>query len=178
MKIVVLEASGVRKGSSSMLAGEFARGAEEAGHEVERIRLTRVETKPCLGCQTCAMDGDCVNADGFEKTIKPALREADLIAFAMPVYYYGWPAQAVAVVDRFYSFNTELRESHKKTVLLAVAWDNTPLSFEVTQAFYDKVVSYMGFEDSGRVIGIGCGTPEITAASDYPEKAYRLGRSL
>jgi len=33
---------------------------------------------------------------------------ADMIVFVMPVYYYNWPAQLKTVVDRFYSFTTEL----------------------------------------------------------------------
>lgn len=37
MKIVMLEGSPNRQGSSNMLAGEFARGAKEAGHEVIAI---------------------------------------------------------------------------------------------------------------------------------------------
>ena len=37
MKIVILEGSSNRNGSSNMLAGEFAKGAKEAGHEVTAI---------------------------------------------------------------------------------------------------------------------------------------------
>ena len=37
MKILVLEGSPNRKGSSNMLAESFARGATEAGHVVEKI---------------------------------------------------------------------------------------------------------------------------------------------
>ena len=34
MKVLVLESSGNKKGSSNMLADEFIRGAEESGHEI------------------------------------------------------------------------------------------------------------------------------------------------
>ncbi len=33
----------------------------------------------------------------------------------MPVYYYNWPAQLKAVVDRFYSFTGELEKVTEAT---------------------------------------------------------------
>ena len=101
-----------------------------------------------------------------------------MIAFAMPVYYYNWPAQLKVVVDRFYSFTTELTEMHKKTVLLAAAWDNTPTVFRVTKAYYETICDYMQFTDCGMVLGGGCGTPDMTRSSKYPAQAYELGRSI
>lgn len=43
MKIVVLEGSPNKNGSSYMLAANFIRGAEENGHRVEVIDAARVE---------------------------------------------------------------------------------------------------------------------------------------
>ena len=47
------------------------------------------------------------------------------------LFKYSWPALVAmtlnalyAVVDRFYSFTTELTCMHKKAALLAVAWDD------------------------------------------------------
>ena len=41
--------------------------------------------------------------DDYETKLKEMFRETDMIVFAMPVYYYNWPAQLKTVVDRFYS---------------------------------------------------------------------------
>ena len=41
MKIVVLEGSPNRHGSSNMLAGEFIRGAKEANHSIEVIDVAQ-----------------------------------------------------------------------------------------------------------------------------------------
>ena len=46
MKIVLLEGSPNRQGSSHMLAEEFAKGAGEAGHKVVSILLHTVRSAP------------------------------------------------------------------------------------------------------------------------------------
>ena len=178
MKILVLKSSGNLSGSSAMLADEFKRGAEENGHEVTVYELMRKDIRPCTGCNACGMAGRCVQNDDFETELKDLIRGTDMMVFAMPVYYYNWPAQLKAVVDRFYSFTTELTYMHKKAALLAVAWDNTDTVFKVTKDYYDTICDYMQFEDMGTVLGGGCGTPGMTKRSGYPEKAYELGRSI
>lgn len=178
MKILVLESSGNVMGSSNMLAGEFIRGAEENGHEVTVYNVMRKNIKPCLGCGHCGMSGACVLQDDYENELKPLIIKTDMIVFAMPVYYYSWPAQLKVCVDRFYSFNEELAAMHKKTVLLSVAWDDTDTVFTVTEAFYKQLCDYMQLEDCGMVLGRGCGTPAITRATDYPKQAYELGKSI
>ena len=178
MKILVLKSSGNKKGSSAMLADEFIRGAKENGHEITEYSLIRKDIRPCTGCGACCMNGPCVQKDDFENELKGLIRETDMIAFVMPVYYYNWPAQLKTVVDRFYSFTTELTYMRKKVVLLAVAWDNTPTVFNVTKAYYETICDYMQFRDCGSVYGGGCGTPEMTQHSQYPQEAYELGKSI
>lgn len=178
MKILVLESSGNRHGSSQMLAEQFIRGARQKGHEVEEFDVIHADIRPCLGCGHCGMSGPCVQKDDYERSLKAKICEADLLAFVMPVYYYNFPAQLKTVIDRFYSFTYELTEMHKKTVLLTVAWDNTDEAFEVVQAYYRRICSYMAFQDQGSVIGKGCGTPVMTKRSRYPQEAFELGLSL
>ena len=178
MKILVLKSSGNKKGSSAMLADEFIRGAKEAGHDITEYNVLHKDIRSCTGCNACGMNGACVQKDDFENELKDLIRETDMIVFAMPVYYYNWPAQLKAVVDRFYSFTTELTYMHKKAVLLAVAWDNTQNVFKVTDAYYDTICDYMQFEDCGRILGGGCGTPEMTRRTGYPKEAYELGKSI
>ena len=50
MKIVVLEGSPNKNGSSNMLAGEFMRGAQEAGHSGQVIDAAHANVHPCTGC--------------------------------------------------------------------------------------------------------------------------------
>ncbi len=178
MQILVLKSSGNQYGSSNMLADEFIRGAKENGHSVTEYDVAHKDIRPCLGCNHCGMNAPCVQKDDYENELKDLIRSADMLVFVMPVYYYNWTAQLKAVVDRFYSFTGELTRMHKKTALLTVAWNNTDSAFEIVRAYYKRICEYMQFEDQGEVIGKGCGTPEMTKRSIYPNQAYRLGKSV
>lgn len=178
MKILVLESSGNKNGSSNMLAEEFIRGARETGHEITVYDVIRKDIRPCMGCNRCGMSGPCVQKDDYENELKPLIKETDMIVFVMPVYYYNWPASLKVCVDRFYSFTMELTAMRKKTALLSVAWDDTDTVFKVTKAYYETICDYMRFEDRGMILGRGCGTPSMTKRTGYPDKAYELGRSL
>ena len=60
MKILVLESSGNKKGSSNLLAEAFIRGAKENGHEITEFDVIRADIRPCLGYNHCGMNGPCV----------------------------------------------------------------------------------------------------------------------
>ena len=178
MRILVLESSGNRRGSSNMLAESFIRGARERGHDITEYDVLRADIRPCLGCNRCGMSGPCVQKDDYENELKGLIRQADMLVFVMPVYYYNWPAQLKAVVDRFYSFTTELTSMRKKAAMLAVAWDDTDTVFSVVRAYYDRICAYMQFEDVGAVLGGGCGTPAMTRNNPALSRAYELGKSI
>lgn len=178
MKILVLKSSGNKNGSSTILAREFIRGAQEKGHLITEYDLCGKDIRPCIGCNACGMSGPCIQKDDFELELKGMLLDTDMIVFVMPVYYYNWPAQLKTVVDRFYSFTLELGSMHKKTVMLAVAWDNTEEVFKITKTYYETLCKYKPFKDCGAIYGGGCGTPEMTRRTTYPQKAYELGRSI
>ena len=178
MKILMLKSSGNKKGSSNTLADEFVRGAEEAGHALTEYDVFRADIRACTGCNHCGMSGPCVLKDDYEKTLKGLICNTDMIVFVMPVYYYNWPAKLKNVVDRFYSFTGELTAMHKKTAMIAAAWDNTDSVFEIVTAYYRKLCDYMAFQNMGIVEGRGCGSPEMTKRSRFMKDAYELGRTL
>lgn len=52
-KIVLLEGSPRINGNSSMLCDEFMRGAREAGHEAEKLLLSKKRIGGCFECNAC-----------------------------------------------------------------------------------------------------------------------------
>ena len=105
MKIVILQGSPNKKGSTDVLAEQFRKGAEEAGHTVQRFDLTDLQIRPCTGCVSCGYEGPCVQKDE-NQIIRQAVLEADMIVFATPLYYYGMSAQLKTVIDRFCAYNS------------------------------------------------------------------------
>ncbi len=177
MKITILMGSPNRKGSTHLLAESFKRGAEEAGHTCEVIDVCRADLHPCIGCVRCGYEGPCAQKDDME-AIRGKLLRSDMVVFATPLYYYGMSAQLKALVDRFCAFNSSLNRRHLKSALLVVAWNADDWTFEALTAHYKTLVRYIRFEDEGMVLGYGCGTPEMTERSGYPEQAYQLGKRL
>lgn len=176
MKIVTITGSPHRKGTTDALASAFCRGAEEAGHEVFRFDAARERVQPCLACDACRRTGACVQKDGME-SLMPRLLEADGIAFVTPLYYYGMSAQLKAVIDRFYARNSDLA-GKKRTVLLAASYDAEDWTMAALERHYETILRYLGWEDAGRVLAVGCGDRAAIEQTDFPEQAYRLGKSL
>ncbi len=177
MRIVIVKGSPHRNGSSNMLAGRFADGAREAGHEIVEIDAAHLNIRPCLGCDHCGMDGPCAQRDDLP-AIRDALLSADLAAFVTPVYYFGMSAQLKTVIDRFYSYTLKLSAKRLQTVLIAAAWDTDPDVMPYLLGHYRKLCRYMHFTDRGQVLGTGCGTPAMTRNSPHLREAYELGKSL
>lgn len=176
MKIVTITSSPHRKGTTDVLASAFCRGAEEAGHEVFRFDAARERVQPCLACDACRRTGACVQKDGME-SLMPRLLEADGIAFVTPLYYYGMSAQLKAVIDRFYARNSDLA-GKKRTVLLAASYDAEDWTMAALERHYETILRYLGWEDAGRVLAVGCGDRAAIEQTDFLEQAYRLGKGL
>lgn len=177
MKIVILEGSPNKNGSSNLLAESFIRGAEEAGHSVQFIDAAHANIHSCTGCIHCGYEGPCIQKDDME-TIRQQILEADMMVFVTPLYYYGMSAQLKTLVDRFCAFNSSIQSKHMKSALLTVAWNSADWTFDALEAHYHTLVRYLNLKDMGMVLGKGCGTPSMTQNSGYPQKAYDLGKSL
>ena len=108
MKIVVLEGSPNKHGSSNMLANEFICGAQEAGHTVQVIDAAHSDIHPCTGCIHCGYEGPCVQKGDVEK-FRGEILDADMMVFVTPLYYYGMSAQLKILIDRL-----RLQQQHPK----------------------------------------------------------------
>lgn len=177
MKIVILEGSPNRRGSSNMLVEKFKMGAEEAGHDTIVISAAHSEINPCIGCISCGYDGPCVQRDDMEG-IKTEILRADMVVFVTPLYYYGMSAQLKILVDRFCAFNGSIQRKHMKSALIAAAWNDDDWTMEALKVHYKTLVRYLNFKDQGMVLGVGCGTPSMTKKSMFLQAAYNLGKNI
>ena len=63
-KVLILSGSPRRGGNSDILCDEFLRGAQDAGHKAEKIRVAEKKVAPCSGCYYCSTHGGaCVHKD-------------------------------------------------------------------------------------------------------------------
>ena len=61
-KVLILSGSPRKGGNSDILCDEFLRGAQDAGHKAEKIRVAEKKVAPCSGCYYCSTHGGaCVH---------------------------------------------------------------------------------------------------------------------
>lgn len=117
MRILVMTGSPRRNGNSNVLADNYVRGAQEAGHEVLRFDAAFKRVNPCIACDKCMTDGQCVFHDDFD-SIREFLIAADMVVFAFPMYYFGISAQLKAVIDRFHAINSHIAGNKRAALLM------------------------------------------------------------
>ena len=101
MRILSLLGSPRANGTTHSMARLIA-GGLSGGGPVEEIALQEKHIRPCRGCQSCdAAPHVCplARTDDAE-AIFAAIAAADVVLWTSPVYFYGLPAQAKALVDR------------------------------------------------------------------------------
>ena len=98
--ILLISASPRKAGNSDILCDEFMRGAKEAGHAVEKIRLSDQKIQYCTGCCACVnRQGACVQKDDMNALMLKFLA-ADVLVLATPVYFHDMNGQMKTFMDR------------------------------------------------------------------------------
>ena len=163
-KNVLVISTSPRTGSNSeLLANEFARGAKDAGNEVEIISLKDKDIKFCRGCFACQKTKRCVIRDDAD-LIEQKMEKADVLVFATPIYYYEMSGQMKTMLDR-----------------------GNPL-FTTDYAFRDVYFIAAAAEDeeyvcpkarlAGCVFGGGVTEAKEVLGNTAMDKAYEMGKNL
>ena len=188
--ILVLQGGGRPGGNTARLIEHFAGGAQEAGHHVEIVSLLKKAVKGCIGCNACRYGKPCVQKDDFNELV-PAIKAADLIVFASPLYFWTVSSKIKAFIERFYCLAEEDPDPPlgryekypvKDCALLVTSADNFFWTFEQVTSYYKfALVNYIGFHDRGMLLAGGCGDtngkPQIDKTS-HLKAAYEFGKHI
>ncbi len=86
-RVLILSSSPRKGGNSDTLCDQFMKGATEAKHQVDIVRLAEKNINYCTGCYACARTGRCSQKDDMAD-ILDRMMAADVIVMATPVYFY------------------------------------------------------------------------------------------
>ena len=179
--ILVVTGSPRRNGNSDSMADAFIKGAVSAGHEAQKFEAARKAIGGCRACKACWKKGKpCTFSDDFDE-LSPLLEAADVLVFSTPVYWFGFPAQIKAAIDKM---NAYLSESCprplkiKQSVLLVCGADEGMELFDGITATYKSIARYMNWEDKGILAVPGVSEKGDIAKTGALKKAEELGRSL
>ena len=183
MQIVAVLGSPQPQGNSNTLARAFMKAAQDLGAETTEFLLNRLDYKGCQGCRGCKTQGDaCVLEDDLTPVLA-AVREADILLLASPVYFGDISGQLKCFFDRTYScinpdFTSRVPPGKKAVLVLAQA-NPDPASFDDIFPRYERWLKIFGY-DTVRLLRVtGVREPgEVKDKTAALDQAAALAREL
>jgi len=174
-KVLIISSSPRKGGNSDALCDQFARGAEEAGNQVEKISLAGKKIAPCIACYACK-NGKCPQPDEASAILDQMLA-ADVIVLATPVYFYTMCAQLKALIDR--SVMIFPRLTNKKFYYIMTMADTDETRFAGTLAALRGFLDcYDGSVEAGMICATGVYQKGEVRNTPAWEESYRLGQTI
>ena len=151
-KIVILKGSPRKKGNSNKMADGFMENALSNGHDVEILDIVNMKIGGCRACNGCVDKKQCVFQDDFTSTVE-SLKTADGIVVATPVYWYTFPSQIKAFIDRWYSlYVSGYMFEGKKVALISCCEETTLDTFDGIKFSFEKTMALMKAEIVGEIL--------------------------
>lgn len=174
MKVVAILGSPRPNGNSAMLAREVLDRLAAQGVQISVFELNRLNFKGCQGCDACKTKAEaCVIEDDFTP-IYEAVRQAEAVLVASPVYFGDLSGQLKCFFDRTYAFAnpdfTSRLASGKKSVFILTQAAPPAEMFDDIHPRYERWLKMFGFTQNYLIRGLGlkeagevAGRPEILA---------------
>lgn len=178
MKTVLILSGSPRKGGNSdLLCDAFMRGAQEAGHQVEKIRIASKRINYCLGCYHCRENnGQCAIQDDMIEILDKMLR-ADVLVLASPVYFYSVNAQMKALIDR--TVARWLEFDGKEFYYIMSAAEDTDTVMDTTLACFRGFADCLNnSHERGVIYGKGAYEKGEIIGTVAMEQAYEMGKTV
>jgi NAD(P)H-dependent FMN reductase len=94
-------------GNSASLAQKFLDEARTLGAETRSFLLNQLDFTGCQGCRACKTKSDrCVLSDDLAEVLA-AVKEADVLLLASPVYFWDLSGQLKCFFDRLFLRNPD-----------------------------------------------------------------------
>ena len=188
MNAVCLLGSPRPNGNSASIAGCFCRTAGDLGIDVQTMALNDLSYSGCQGCMACKTGSDkCVIQDDLTAVLK-AVRAADVLVLATPVYYADVTSQLKAFIDRTFGYLEPDFTTNPKPSRLSP--DRT-LVFIQTQSFadeslyadifgrYERFFKVYGYDKTYLIRTCGVSAPgEVTGRKQVMQRAKEIAQEI
>jgi multimeric flavodoxin WrbA len=182
MKVVGVLGSPRKKGNSSILANQVIGTLRESGASTEEFVLNRLTLRGCQGCEGCKSGDKCVLRDDMIAVLN-AVKAADVVVMASPVYFGDVTGQFKCFFDRTYSFLDPFTNSRlapgKKVVFILSQGDLSDQMHADIFPRYENWLKMIGFDEIYSIRAIGVNeVGEVNRKPDLLEQAENIGRKL
>jgi len=180
MHVLILHGSARAGGDTDTLAAKFLEGiGGEEAHEVVHFRPIEMEIAHCRGvtCLQCQMGQGCVIQDDMQ-SVYPALKKADVVILASPMFWGYMTSQPKTLFDRLEAVVSPTYFGGKDFVLLIGYRHDYGSMIE----WLDRITK--GFGSRCHALAVQTYDPETDRdipVSEMPERleeAFELGRSI
>ncbi|CAB1248738.1 Flavodoxin family protein [Ruminococcaceae bacterium BL-6] len=178
-KVLVLTGSPRKGGNSDLMADAFIKGARAAGHTITKYEAGLKKINGCKACNRCYSKGAaCVFEDDFN-TLAPLMEQSDILVLATPMYWFSFPAQLKAALDKMYALLIGGRQSRiKESILLACAETEEEADFDGLVKTYELIASYQKWMDLAHLLIPSVAEKGDILHTDALKKAEELGLSV
>lgn len=176
-KVLILSSSPRKGGNSDTLCDQFRKGAEEAGNQVEKIRLADLNIGYCSACYACKTKGHCVKQDDMEQVIA-GMRSADVIVLATPVYFYTMSAQMKTMIDRTLGGAQKPGLENKEFYFIAAAADGKAAMERTVDGLRGYIECLPGAKEMGVIYGAGAWQLGDIHKNPAMQEACRMGKNI
>jgi multimeric flavodoxin WrbA len=186
-RVLIVKGSPREAGNSAVLADQVARGAKDAGAQVESIYLHGLDIAPCDACDGCrGASEDCCVVEDDMQALYPLILEADAIVYASPIYWFTITAQLKAFMDRCYALGSDGSpiEKHglagKRFGVVLTYGGDDPFDSGAINAIrmFQDAFNYVPSELVGMVYGYASGVGSVIENRELMARAFELGRRL
>lgn len=176
-KVLIISTSLRKNSNSEALAKAFADGAVSSGNEVETVSLAGKNIAFCKGCLACQKLGHCViKDDAFEITEK--MKNAEVIAFATPIYYYEMSGQMKTLLDRANSLFPSDYKFRDIYLLSTAAEDEDGVDERAIHGLDGWIVCYEKCKLAETVFAGGVNDPGEIDGHPSVRKAFDMGAKI
>ncbi|MBU1048970.1 flavodoxin family protein [Candidatus Bipolaricaulota bacterium] len=178
MNVVVFHGSARRNGDTDTLAEHFLRGLNEVtAHQIKHFFPIDMDIAHCRACEQCAGGKPCVIQDDMQE-VYPALRDANVVVIATPMFWGYMTSQLKTLFDRLEAVVYTGHFARKDFVLL--------IGY---RSYYGSMIEWLArvtsFADS-HCHAIACQTFDPATGMDIPiaqtperlTEAFALGQAI
>jgi len=175
--ILVISSTPRVKGNSDLLCDELIKGAQEVGHQTEKILLREKKINYCSGCGACIRKKDaCSQKDDMAEILEKMIA-ADIIVMATPVYFYTMCGQMKTFIDRTCAQYTSI--NNKEFYFIVTAADSRKEEMERTiEGFRGFTFCLNGAKEKGIIYGTGAWNLGDIKESKAMKQAYETGKMI
>ncbi len=183
MKIVAVLGSPRPEGNSGALARAFLDEARSLGAEITGYLLNKLNYQGCQGCLACKTDDEACILEDDASAVLAAVKGADLLLLASPVYFGDLSGQLKCFFDRTFSFANPDFSSRvppgKKAVVILTQANPDPAQFNDIFPRYERWLKMFGFDPVYLLRATGVRDPgDIKRQPALVNRAVDLAREL